>query len=75
MIMTAVNWNDTEKVMDTRAVTLSLQLIMSYKILLRLRTTTSTVEKNQNVYIFKSLNVLFKSARTSTKFSSVEIQV
>ena len=40
--MKAVNWDDTKKVMDTRAVTLSLYLMMSYKILCRL--------KNNNVH-------------------------
>ena len=35
ILMTAVNWDGTEKVMDTRAVTLSLYLMMSYKILCR----------------------------------------
>ena len=30
--MAAVNWDGTEKVMNTRAVTLSIYLMMSYKI-------------------------------------------
>ena len=35
--MAAVKWEGTEKVMGTGAVTLSLNLMMSYKILCRLR--------------------------------------
>ena len=60
ILMAAVNWDGTEKVMNTRAVTLSFYLMISYKILCRSRTASSTVKKNQNAYIFKSFNLFPK---------------
>ena len=51
--MAAVNWDGTEKVMNTRAVTLSFYLMMSYKILCRSRTATSTVKKKTECLHFQ----------------------
>ena len=58
--MAAVNWHGTEKVMDTSAATLSLYLMVSYKILCDLRAAMHTVQINE---IYKLIDKLDKPDR------------
>ena len=58
--MAAVNWHGTEKVMDTSAATLSLYLMVSYKILCHLSAATPTVQINE---IYKLMDKLDKPDR------------
>ena len=51
--MAAVKWEGTERVMDTGAVTLSLNLMMSYKILCRLRKKCPQPENAACLYFQK----------------------
>ena len=58
--MAGVNWQGTEKVMDTSTVTLSLYLMVSYKILCHLGATTPAVQINE---IYKLIDKLDKPDR------------
>ena len=57
--MATVNWHGTEKVMDTSAATLSLYLMVSYKIC-HLRAAMPTVQINE---IYKLIDKLDKPDR------------
>ena len=64
--MAAVNWDGTEKVMNTRAVTLSFYLMMSYKILCRSRTASSTVKKKNRMLTFSRVSTFFLNTCSNT---------